>query len=392
MVLKAIFSSSKSVIVYRYGTDYTVYLSSLGYHVHMQYERKNIQQMAGYLPGEQPTDAHTIKLNTNENPYPPPAAVMAALGEVQPEDLRRYPSPAAAGFRDAAARCHGVSSEQIVTTNGGDELIRLALTTFVEPGQPVGIADPSYSLYLTAAAIHGSPVIKANLTDHWQLPTDFAQQMNAAGVALTLVVNPHAPSGQLLTKANIAALADALDGVLMVDEAYVDFADPHHNIVPLIEQHSNLLILRTLSKGYSLAGLRLGYGIGPTNLITPIATKTRDSFSVDAIADRVGATALAHRESFSAGWSMVRENRGKLVGELRKRGFTVPDSQTNFCLARVPNQATQSAHALYLALKEAGILVRYFDTPTLNDCLRITIGTAEQNARLLAAIDAASHE
>ena len=380
------------MIVYLYGTDYTAYMPTLGYDVRMHYERKNIQQMAGYVPGEQPTDAHTIKLNTNENPYPPPAAVMAALAEIEPEDLRRYPSPTAARFRQAAAHCHGVSTEQIVTTNAGDELIRLALSTFVEPGQPIGIADPSYSLYLTAAAIHGSPVIKAELTDDWQLPDDFAQQMNAANVRLSLIVNPHAPSGQLLNKATIAALAEALNGVLMVDEAYIDFADPEHDVVPLIEQHDNLLILRTLSKGYSLAGLRLGYGIGPTHLISPIAHKTRDSFSVDAIAERVGAAALAHRESFTAGWEMVRENRGKLISALRDRGFTVPDSQTNFCLATVPNQTEKTAYSLYLALKKAGILVRFFDTPRLNDCLRITVGTVEQNARLLAAIDAANHE
>lgn len=358
----------------------------------MNYERKNIREMDGYIPGEQPTDAQTIKLNTNENPYPPPIAVMNALAEIRPEELRRYPSPSAARFRAAAASCHGVSTDQIVTTNGGDELIRLALTTFVEPGQPIGIADPSYSLYLTAAAIHGSPVVKATLTDDWRLPDDFAEQMNKAGVALTLVVNPHAPSGQLLEYEAIDALADALDGVLMIDEAYVDFADPAHDVLPLINRHDNLLILRTLSKGYSLAGLRLGYGIGAARLINPIAEKTRDSFSVDAIADCLGATALAHRNEFKKSWALVRENRASLTQALRERGFTVPDSHTNFCLATLPADAEKTASELHAALKASGILVRYFDTPGLNNRLRITIGTAEQNDRLLAALDAANRE
>lgn len=355
----------------------------------MHYERNNIWQMTGYEPGEQPTDHQTIKLNTNENPYPPPAAVMQALTDIQPEDLRRYPTPSAARFRAAAAQYHQMTPEQIVTTNGGDELIRLALSTFVEPGQPIGIADPSYSLYLTAAAIHNSPVITVPLDDDWNLPEDFAQRMNHAGVALSMIVNPHAPSGLLLDYATIDVMAGTLNGVLMVDEAYVDFADPKHDLVPLVAKHHNLLILRTMSKGYSLAGLRLGYGIGAESLIYPIAYKARDSFSVDVIADHLGATALAHRAAYSVGWEMVRENRNKLISALRERGFTVPPSQSNFCLARVPASG-QSAQQLYLTLKEAGVLVRYFNTPRLKDHLRITVGTAEQNARLLAVIDAAN--
>ena len=357
----------------------------------MHYERDNIWRMAGYEPGEQPTDHQTIKLNTNENPYPPPDAVMQALTEIQAEDLRRYPTPSAARFRAAAAQYHGVTPKQIVTTNGGDELIRLALTTFVTPGQPIGIADPSYSLYLTAATIHNSPVIKAPLGDDWNLPEDFAQQMNQAGVGLSLIVNPHAPSGLLLDSATIDAIAGRLNGVLLVDEAYVDFADPKHDLVPLVKKHHNLLILRTLSKGYSLAGLRLGYGIGAERLIHPIAYKTRDSFSVDVIADHLGATALAHRNAYSVGWEMVRENRNKLIAALRERGFTVPPSQSNFCLATVPVSG-KPARQLYLALKKAGVLVRYFNTSRLKNQLRITVGTAEQNARLLEAIDAANRE
>lgn len=352
----------------------------------MTYERDTIQRMAGYRPGEQPTDPHVIKLNTNENPWPPSPRVMDALADVSAEQLRRYPSPAAADFIARAAALHDVAPDQLVSTNGGDELLRLAITTFVDPGQPIGIAEPSYSLYPVLAALHDSPVHRVDLHDDWSLPDDFAARMNAAGAPLTMLVNPHAPSGRLMSPGAISALADALDGVLLVDEAYVDFADPGHDIIPLIARHDNLLILRTLSKGYALAGLRLGYGIGPASLIAPIAAKARDSYSVDALADRLGAAALADQQTARDSWASVREQRARLTGALRDLGFSVPDSQANFCLARVPETAGATAAGLYAGLKARGILIRHFDTPRLNDHLRISVGTPAQNDALLAGL------
>ncbi len=354
----------------------------------MTYERDNIRRMAGYTPGEQPTDTGVLKLNTNENPWPPSPAVMSALAAIAPEALRRYPSPTAAGFLAEAARLHGVGPDQLVATNGGDELLRLAITTFVPPGAPIGVAEPSYSLYPVLAAIHDSPVHAVELDDDWSLPADFASRLNAAGVPLTLLVNPHAPSGRLLDADAVSAIAAALDGVLLVDEAYVDFTDPGHDLVGLIQRHDNLMILRTLSKGYSLAGLRLGYGIGPSGLIGPIARKTRDSYSVDAVADALGAAALADQATARASWEAVRAERLRLINALRERGFGIPDSQSNFCLARVPDGRGHSAADLYRGLKAGGILVRHFETPRLADCLRITIGTPEQNDALLHGLDA----
>ncbi|MEX0430194.1 histidinol-phosphate transaminase [Spiribacter insolitus] len=354
----------------------------------MSYQRDNVRRMAGYTPGEQPTDTGVIKLNTNENPWPPSPAVMSALTAITAEALRRYPSPTAASFLAEAARLHGVGADQLVATNGGDELLRLAITTFVPPGAPIGVAEPSYSLYPVLAAIHDSPVQTVELETDWSLPADFASRMNAAGVPLTLLVNPHAPSGRLLDADAIGAIAAALDGVLLVDEAYVDFTDPGHDVVGLIQRHDNLMILRTLSKGYSLAGLRLGYGIGPSALIEPIARKTRDSYSVDAVADALGAAALGDQPAAQASWEAVREERTRVIDALRGRGFAIPDSQANFCLARVPNRAGRSAEALYRGLKDRGILVRHFATPRLADCLRITIGTPEQNNALLSSLDA----
>jgi histidinol-phosphate aminotransferase len=352
----------------------------------MTYERDIIRRMAGYVPGEQPTDAGVIKLNTNENPWPPSPRVMEALTTIGAEALRRYPSPGAAAVMHEAAALHGVNRNQLVATNGGDELLRLAITTFVPPGQPIGIAEPSYSLYPVLAAIHDSPVHRVALDSDWAPPAEFAAEMNRAGVPLTLLVNPHAPSGRLLAADVISALADALQGVLLVDEAYVDFADPDHDVTALIHRHDNLMILRTLSKGYSLAGLRLGYGIGPAGLIEPIATKTRDSYSVDAVADHLGAAALADQSSARASWAAVRDERQRLTGTLREAGFTVPDSQANFCLARVPEGAAAGAAQLYAGLKDQGILVRHFDTPRLRDHLRISVGTPAQNDALLTAL------
>ncbi len=352
----------------------------------MTYERDIIRRMAGYVPGEQPSNADVIKLNTNENPWPPSPRVMQALTTISAEALRRYPSPGATAVMEEAATLHGVDHDQLVATNGGDELLRLAITTFVPPGQPIGIAEPSYSLYPVLAAIHDSPVHRVALDSDWSPPADFAAAMNDAGVPLTLLVNPHAPSGHLLDADTISALAGDLQGVLLVDEAYVDFADPDHDVTALVHRHDNLMILRTLSKGYSLAGLRLGYGIGPAGLIQPIATKTRDSYSVDAVADHLGAAALADQSSARASWRAVRDERDRLTQALRDAGFTVPDSQANFCLASVPEGAAASAAQLYAALKDQGILVRHFDTPRLRDDLRISIGTPAQNDALLAAL------
>lgn len=353
----------------------------------MQYERDNIREMAGYAPGEQPSATEVIKLNTNENPWPPSPAAMAVLNDISPEALRRYPSPTAAAFLDEAAGLHGVDKECLVATNGGDELLRLAMTTFVSPGEPIGIADPSYSLYPVLAAIHESPIKAVELLEDYDLPEDFAAQMNAAEVKLTLLVNPHAPSGRLFDVDRIDALAQALDGVLLVDEAYVDFAPASHNVIPLIARHDNLMILRTLSKGYSLAGLRLGYGIGSPNLIRPIAEKTRDSYSVDALADAIGAAALADQTTAKASWQAVREERARITEALTERGFTVAPSHSNFCLARMPDAAQHSAQATYEKLKARNILVRYFPAQRLNDCLRISIGTPAQNDALLCALD-----
>jgi histidinol-phosphate aminotransferase len=352
----------------------------------MAYERASIQRMQGYVPGKQPTTADTIKLNTNENPYPPAPEVMRALLEVPADVLRRYPEPLADGFRDIAAEVHGVAREQLMAVNGGDELLRLAVTTFVEPGTPIGVLEPSYSLYPVLAEIHGSPLVRVPAGEDFSVPGDFAARLNREGVNLALLVNPHAPSGTLVSRTQIAAIARELRGVLLVDEAYVDFADPElgHDLLPLLAEHDNLLFLRTLSKGYSLAGLRFGYGIGRRELIAPMLEKTRDSYNVDVVAQRLAAAALHARAHAVETWKSVRQERARLRDALAGLGLRVLPSQSNFLLAYVPPSI--SAADLRDRLEAAGMLVRHFAQDRLHDALRITVGTPEQNDRLLSLL------
>jgi histidinol-phosphate aminotransferase len=314
---------------------------------------------------------------------------MDALSSLSTDALRRYPPPSADALRARIAALHGLSLDHVVAVNGGDELLRLVVTTFVEPGEAIGVVEPSYSLYPVLAEIHGCPIVRADAGADWSLPTDLGARMHAAGAKLLLVVNPHAPSGTLSSIAQLDALAASFPGVLLVDEAYVDFVDPAlgHDVVPLLQRRDNVLVLRTFSKGYSLAGLRVGYGLGQPSLVSPLLWKTRDSYNLDAIAQRLAEASLAHRAAATRTWELVRSERTRLASALRALGFELPDSQSNFVLARVP--AALSAPALQQRLEARGILVRYFDADRLRDKLRITVGTEAQNDRLLAELEAA---
>jgi histidinol-phosphate aminotransferase len=361
----------------------------------MSYERSNIRGMQGYSWGEQPTQQRVIKLNTNENPYPAPAAVAKQLAALSVDQLRRYPQPFADDFRDMAASVHGVSRDNIIATNGGDELLRLAITTFVDPGQTLGMAEPSYSLYPVLAAVQGCQVARINVLDDWSLPADFAEQLNQHGAKLAFVVNPHAPTGQLLPVSVLREIATRFSGVLVIDEAYVDFIDPDlgYDAVPLITEFDNVMLLRTMSKGYSLAGLRFAYGIGSASLLAPMLYKTRDSYNTDLISQKLATAALAARDAAAESWCLVRQERRRLTEQLIAMGFAVLPSQSNFVLATVPAAGTGAlmageaqAPALYRRLKAQGILVRYFDQPRLRNKLRITVGTMQENDALLAAL------
>ena len=353
----------------------------------MSYERANIRRMAGYAYGEQPDDADVVKLNTNENPYPPSPRVAEALAAFDVEALRRYPPAKADALRQAVARRCGLESEQVVVTNGGDEGLRLAIATFVDPGAAFGMAEPSYSLYRVLADVQDCVVEGVPLGPDWLPPADFAERLNRAGAKLVCLVNPHAPSGRLLEAGRIAQLADDLDGVLLVDEAYVDFVAPErdHDLTKLIVAHDNLLLLRTLSKGYSLAGLRVGFLLGDVGLIAPILGKTRDSFNVNAIAQHLACAAFADLDYARDCWRQVRAERERLTSALRALGFAVPDSEANFVLAEAPGGC--DAADLQQRLRERELLVRHFDQhPRLRRCLRITVGRRADDDALLAAL------
>lgn len=352
----------------------------------MSLERINIANMQGYVPGEQPTQDNIVKLNTNENPYPASPQVQAALARIKINDLRRYPQPMAEDFRKVAALLHGVTEKNIIPTNGGDELLRLALTTFVEPLDNVVITQPSYSLYPVLAEVQNCNLIEVPLLDDWSMPDDFIETLNRHQAKMCILVNPHAPTGKLLSVNFIRELSTNFDGILVIDEAYVDFIDlsESYNSLPLTGQHKNLLFLRTLSKGYSLAGLRFGYGIAHESLANPMMYKTKDSYNTNHIAQKLACAALEARNYVESNWERIRISRSKLTKELNSLGLATETSQTNFILSQAP--PNHEAMDIYKALKERNILVRHFHQPRLKNKLRISIGSDQENSMLVNAL------
>jgi len=352
--------------------------------------RPNIAALAGYVPGEQPSDTRVIKLNTNENPYPPSPRVLEAIRHVSAEQLRRYPSPNAKTFREAAAQVHGLTPDMILATNGGDELLSIAIRACAGETNAVAFLDPSYSLYPVLTALQGAKplVLPYRITGNtWTLPATIAQTK----AAILLIVNPNAPSGTLADVAQLGQIARDFPGLLLIDEAYVDFAPT--SALSLVQSCPNVLILRSLSKGYGLAGLRFGYGIAQPALLSQLE-KVRDSYPVDVVATAAATAAILDQDYARDTWQRVIAERERLGTELREMGFGLTSSSSNFLLAQVsPRMAVPetdtpaaAAKAIYERLKAADILVRYFNLPNLTDKLRITIGTPEQNDRLLAEL------
>ncbi len=353
------------------------------------YIRPAVVRMQGYVYGEQPQTHDIIKLNTNENPYPPSPLVAQELRDFRAEELRYYPNARSLSFCQLAAKLHRVSPEQILATNGGDELLRMAASTFVRPGGRMAGTHPGYSLYPVLAALQEAEFVEVRYADLVASPAKTATQMNESGVELFCLANPHAPSGRLLPVKGIHAFAAALKGVLLLDEAYVDFVDPKRNYdsVQLLREIDNLLILRTLSKGYSLAGLRFGYGIGPVELVQPMVEKVKDSYNLDAIAQVLACAAVRDQDYARNNWALIRQHRQEMTQALRARGWQVEDSESNFVLARRSPEQPLNASSVFSALRQRGILVRYFEQAELADCLRISIGTQQQNQLLLQALD-----
>ncbi|HTW94706.1 MAG TPA: histidinol-phosphate transaminase [Tepidisphaeraceae bacterium] len=340
--------------------------------------RKTIREMSGYTPGEQPpAGARVVKLNTNENPFPPSENVMRAIREITPDALRRYPDPLANAFRAAAARVHGVQPEMIIAGNGSDDILTIATRTFIPPGGALAFPEPTYSLYPVLAQLQDAKFAVVDWEKNWSLPIDALLATKADAIYLA---NPNAPSGTFVPPVKVAELAEKFAGLLLVDEAYADFAEG--NCMSLVSRFSNVIVSRTMSKAYSLAGLRFGYAVAQEQIIAEMM-KVKDSYNCDAISIVAAAAALEDQEYAAKTWDYVRSERQRISAELTKLAFAVPPSQANFVLATCPDG---DGRHIYQSLKDRGILVRYFDLPGLRDKLRITIGIKEDNDALLAAI------
>jgi histidinol-phosphate aminotransferase len=345
--------------------------------------RPTVARMAGYTPGEQPKPGDTvIKLNTNENPYPPSPKVFEAIRGIGADALRRYPSPMADDFRRVAARVHGVSPESVIAGNGSDDILAIALRTYCGAGDVLASPDPTYSLYPVLAELADVRFVSVAWLDGWRLPSE---QLLAAGPRAIFFANPNAPSGTWVPPDDVADLAARTDALVLVDEAYVDFGEG--SCLDLLARHENVLVTRTLSKGYGLAGLRFGYGLASPVIVEQM-TKVKDSYNCDAVAIAAACAALDDQAYAREQWKKIRGERARISAELERRGFTVIPSRGNFVLATVPGAS--SGRPLYESLKAQGVLVRFFDKPGLDDKLRITVGTPDENSALLRALDRSS--
>ncbi|MHC4666391.1 MAG: histidinol-phosphate transaminase [Planctomycetota bacterium] len=342
----------------------------------MGYFRENIEKAKAYEPGFQPKEMDVVKLNTNEHPYPPSPSVMKVLAEITPEQLRRYPDPVGNAFRQAAAEVNGVGPDCIMCCNGGDELLTIAFRAFCDKSRPVAYPVPTYSLYPVLARLQNCRAIEVPFDSEFNLPPKLA----GTGAALTIVCNPNAPTGSFASVNELASLTDEISGVLLIDEAYVDFAE--ENCAALAKEFGNVVVLRSMSKGYGLAGLRFGYAIAPADLIAGLL-KVKDSYNIDAVAIALAAAAIRDQKYFKENVEKVKAERRRLTEELRALGFEVPRSSANFLLAESKNRR---ASEIYEMLVQRGIYVRYFDLPGLNNRLRISVGTKDQNDKLILAL------
>ncbi|MCC6848143.1 MAG: histidinol-phosphate transaminase [Deltaproteobacteria bacterium] len=336
--------------------------------------------MHGYVPGEQPQGGRVVKLNTNENPYPPaPGAVEAARAAVS-ADLRLYPEPSARPLREEAARVYGVRPEQVLAGNGSDELLTMLMRAVVGPDDVVVYPEPTYSLYDTLVTIQEGRALTIPFPDDFTLPP----ALFAAEGRLMMICNPNAPSGSLTPIATIGELARGFDGVVAVDEAYVDFAPPGSSALPLLAGHDNVVVLRTFSKSFSLAGMRIGLLFGHADLLAEIA-KVKDSYNLNRVAIAAGAAALGEVEWMERNVARITATRARLSERLAGLGYDVLPSAANFVLARRSGEDQAPVQA---ALRTRGVLVRHFATDRLRDALRISVGTEDETDRLLAELAA----
>lgn len=339
-----------------------------------------IRSLTPYTPGEQPKERRFIKLNTNENPYPPAPGVLEAIRAGAGEALRRYPDPEAGELRRALAEAYGVDAGQVFVGNGSDEVLAFAFQAFFDEGSEIVFPDITYSFYPVYARLFGIRCRTVPLRADFTVPVEVLRGGND-GVVLA---NPNAPTGIELPQSDIRAILEAnRDVVVILDEAYVDFGG--ESALPLIREYPNLLVVQTCSKSRALAGLRVGFAFGDVNLIQALncVKNSFNSYTLDRLALAGAAAAVEDRAYFDAQRAKVMATRDRTAAALEAIGFRVLPSKANFIFISHP---IVSARALFAGLRERGILVRYFDQPRIDNYLRVTIGTDGEMDAFLAAM------
>lgn len=335
-----------------------------------KYFRQEIRQMQPYIPGEQPQGGKFIKLNTNENPYPPSPRVIAAITHAATARLERYPDPLGTAFRVRAAEVLGVEPDWILCGNGSDDILTILTRAFVGPGHKLRLPYPSYILYRTLAQLQGAEHEEVRFQADFSLGEDFA--CNQEQLKLVFLPNPNSPSGTLISPAAIADMAEKLNCPLLVDEAYVDFADT--NCIELVKRNPRIMVSRTLSKSYALAGLRFGFLVAQPPMIHMLR-KVKDSYNCDALSLAGATTAIDDQAWLATNRQKIVATRERMAIRLREIGFQVTPSQANFVWCTRDDRPVQP---LYEALKRDQVLVRYMNYSGWGDGLRISVGTDDQ--------------
>ena len=340
-----------------------------------------LHDLTPYTPGEQPRQ-RLVKLNTNENPYAPAPGVRTLLDHFDPHQLRLYPDPESTALRQTLADVYDVPVECIFVGNGSDEVLALAFAAFFRQPEPLLMPSLSYSFYPVYCNLYGIDAERIPLADDWSIDLEAFDRPNGGIV----IANPNAPTGHAHKREAIASLLERQkDKVVLVDEAYVDFGA--ESCLPLLPQYDNLLIVSTFSKSRSLAGLRIGFAIGSRELIEGLERikNAFNSYPIDRLAEQIAVAALEDHNYFEKTRQAIIDTRTWSVEALRQRHFEVLPSHANFVLAR---PTTRAAVEVFNALRDQGIIVRYFDTPGLNEWLRISIGTDDEMQQLMTALDA----
>jgi len=339
--------------------------------------------MTGYQPGEQPRRGKVIKLNTNENPYAPSPKVIEAIKQTAELGLQKYPDPSAGAFRERAAEVLSkdlpqITPDWILCGNGSDDILTIVTRAFVGEGQTLRYPNPSYVLYKTMAEIQGAKCDVVDFEQDWQLGSKFAEPQE--GLRLAFLANPNSPSGTVVPPKRVREAAAALPCPLIVDEAYGDFAE--ENCLPLVGENERVIVSRTLSKSYALAGLRFGFCVAQPQVIAELA-KVKDSYNCDAIAIAAATAAMDDQNWLAENRANILVTRERMIDALRDKGFQVTQSQANFAWCTDPNRDLKS---LYEELKSAGVLVRYMAYEGWPEGIRITVGTDDQVDACLAML------